>query len=324
MLPLLIFSEINLDSSLSGVLTTAIEDEEVYPSTYALGNLTIKSSGNRNVKSLISLDMVGSQYGATMDIAKAWVKFRYPLFRGTIGKTRVSWGDGIAFNSGDVVFYDLKEELDLTGDEVRSQNRLLTLLTIPLGRFTLVEGIYIPWEIDPLEMNDELLVGANHIYGGRIRSKLLGTKVETGYVYRGLDKGHHPYLSLSGTLGVDYHLSGSAVILDKEFDDWKESINFSGGIFYLFELENERSLSARLEALYEPYKDSSLTIYPEVTFTLNEEITFLGRSVVNPIDEKFKVTAGCIARTYQGLKTGLYTTYEDEKLEVTINVTHSF
>lgn len=304
-------AEINLDSSLTGVgISNVDEDGNTTSETSGIGNLTVKSTGNKNVKSNISLDLITTSKGNFTNVNKAWVKFRYPLFRATLGKTRVSWGDGIAFNAGDAVFSDIAEELDMTADELRSQNRILGLITVPHGRFTFSEFIYLPNE------NEEL---SKHSFGGRFRTNVLKTKIETGYMYRADDEIHSPYLSLAGTLLFDYHLSGKV-------DAFKDELEYeiTAGLFYLFELEEERTLTVRLESLIKP-NEEDLQFYPEISYVPNDELTFIARAIYTPAEDKYNLTAGVKSRTYQGFNIGLYTGYNsDKETSIILNIKHSF
>ena len=65
-------------------------------------SLNLDSVGNKNVKGYFQLDsLIADSFG--IDVPRAYLKVRFPWFRLTLGKTRVSWGDGFVFNAGDVV-----------------------------------------------------------------------------------------------------------------------------------------------------------------------------------------------------------------------------
>lgn len=375
LLPFFLFCETDLSASLSGMVYSAFGEDDNTTTALGQGALDVKSSGNRNVKSQISLNLYSTVAGASIDVKKAWVKFRYPKFRGMIGKNRVSWGEGIVYNAGDVIFDDFiiynpltgssGEDLDLTADELRSANRIMATANIPLGMFTFLEGIYMPYNFSlqylaamanptPSEVEKELIKDestglefSNHSFGGRFLTRLGGIKVETGYLFDGYNDIHKPYLSFNGTALVDYHLSSSVNIPTEEtdFDNWKDSLKISGGIFYLFELEEERTLTLRLESMVKPFGEwkeedgvqaYGLSLYPEVAFVPNEEFSFFLRSLFSPIDISARSTFGVNWKTYQGFTIGsffsidlgeegdIYSWDRETPMSLTLMVTHKF
>lgn len=364
-LPFFISGETDLSASLSGVVYSAFGEEDNTTTALGQGSVDIKSKGNKNVKSLISLNLYSTVAGASIDVKKAWVKFRYPKFRGMVGKNRVSWGEGIVYNAGDVIFDDFTiynpltgssgEDLDLTADELRSANRLMATLNFPLGRFTFIEAIYMPYnftvnDIVTIQAGDSEVKGqeiGHHSVGGRFLTRLGGIKVETGYLLDGYKEIHKPYLSFNGTAIFDYHLSSSVNIPveDNDFDEWKDSLKISAGLFYLFELEEERTLTLRLESMIRPYGEwedneedptYGLSLYPEVAFVPNEELSFFLRSLFSPIDLSARSTLGVNWKTYQGFTIGsfismdfgeegdIYSWEGETPVVLTVMVTHRF
>lgn len=336
------FSEVDLDASLSGLLTLSKDGGGSFTSSgLAKGDITIKSNGTKNVKSQLTLDFLSMRNLSTLGIKKAWIKFRYPKVRVTLGKNRITWGEGAAFNAGDVIFDDYispessdVEAFDLTADELKSINRTMVLLSFPIGKFSFAEGIYLPYDFFT---TTELTTAATtstvpddkgldqHSYGGRLVTKASGIKIETGYIYNGAESLHKPYVSFNGTLLLDYHLSSSVNILHGESDSdlWKNSFKISGGLFYLFELEGEedRTLTLRLESMFKPFgvwessedstkqKEYGVLLYPEVSFVPNDEISLFLRSIVSPVDISSKSTLGLNWKTYQGFSIGTFLSF---------------
>lgn len=341
-----IFSEVDIDTTIQGIITGNIEgSDEATTSGTAIGSLSVQSTGNSNVKSELLLDFTSTRDISTLSITKAYIKFRYPLFRTTIGKNRITWGDGVAFNAGDVIFddYGTTDDIDLTADELKSLNRTMVQITYPLGRFTFLEGLYLPYDFFPVITTN---TGGTSTYdysdlgiekqsfGGRFVSKAAGIKLETGYIYNGYDEVHKPYVSFNGTLLFDYHLSASVNITNGEyfFDDWDETLKLTSGLFYLFELENDKTLTTRLESQIKPlgdWDDDALLLYPEIAFVPNEEISLFLRSIINPLDIDVESTLGLNWKTYQGFTIGGFLSInviEDEDINSTISfvVTHKF
>ena len=145
---------------------------------------------------------------------------------------------------------------------------------------------------------------------------------------------HKPYISLNGTLLVDYHLSSSINIKNDEtdFDQWKESFKISTGLFYLFDLDDDKTLTLRLEAMINPYMDwdsDALQLYPEIAFVPNDELSLFARSIINPLDFNALTTLGLNWKTYQGFSIGTYIMGNIGKSELTdrsltVSVTHKF
>ncbi|QEN04631.1 hypothetical protein EW093_07915 [Thiospirochaeta perfilievii] len=345
-----LFSEVDIDASLNGVLgVTRDNSGDFTSSSLASGSLTIKSTNSSDVKSQLTLDFLSYRSVGTLSISKAWIKFRFPLFRVTLGKNRITWGEGAAFNAGDVIFDDYidpikqnLEEVDLTADELRSVNRTLAQVIFPLGRFTYTELIYLPYDFLSTDDLSVIATGAtpvekgfeSHSYGGRFVTRLGGIKLETGYIYNG-DRGvHKPYISINGTSGVDYHLSSSINIQNgnSDFDLWKESLKISSGAFYIFDFEDDKTLTLRLESQIKPFGDwelDALELYPELSLVPNDEISLFLRGIINPLDFTLKSTFGLNWKTYQGFSIGSFISsnitsnnYMDTKL--TVSVTHKF
>lgn len=360
-----LYGEVDIDTTLSGVISLdQVGDEDITSSGLATGNLTVKSTGSKYVKSQLTLDFVSMRSYGVLSISKAWIKFRYPLLRVTLGKNRITWGEGAAFNAGDVIFDDYinpltqqGEEVDLTADELKSLNRTMGLVTFPLGRFSFMEVLYLPYDFPLLAITEIPLVREDgtysedyvryltpdyqsgltldqHSYGGRVVTRVGGVKMEGGYIYNADSELHKPYLSFEGTLLVDWHLSSSINIKHDEWDveDWKESWRISAGDFYLFDLEDDRSLTMRLEAMVKPFGDwekDALMLYPEIALVPNEEIALFLRSIINPLDYAAKSTLGLNWKTYQGFSIGSFITLDwEEDVDLTkslsLIVTHKF
>ncbi|MBN2618783.1 MAG: hypothetical protein JXR64_10790 [Spirochaetales bacterium] len=332
-----LFAEVNLDASISAILAAnRVDNEDFTTSGMAKGNLNIKSEGDSNVKSQLTLDFIYMRNVGSLSISKAWIKFRFPILRVTIGKNRITWGEGVAFNAGDVIFDDYSlsggegEEVDLTASELKSLNRTMGLVTFPLGRYTFTELIYLPYDFlldgDLSSLSKGLAPQELEIYkhsgGGRFVTQVGGVKLETGYIYNGFTSMHKPYVSFNGSLGLDYQLSASVKIDQDNIDgdDIAESLKISGGIIYLFDLENDKSLTLRLETQWER---DNLQFYPEIAFVPTETISLFGRSIIEVDNESAKTTVGLNWKTYQGFVIGSYITYNKD-INVSVIITHSF
>jgi hypothetical protein len=235
------------------------------------GSLDLQSVGNENVRGFLQLDAWAGE-GFALALPRAYVKVRLPWFRLTVGKTRVSWGEGFLFNAGDVVFGSMGLLAGgLSESVLRDETTWLAAFYVPLGAFSYLEGALVPWEPvaaagDPLgltgagalETDLTLLldpVAPGELAGGlRGVFRIGGAKLEAGYFGSGRAGEHRPYLSLQGHLGVDWYLAGAFVIptAGAAWGSWAEWIELSAGAFSLHNLPGGRSLSVRLEAAVRP------------------------------------------------------------------------
>ena len=332
----LLFTEGSLTMDLSVyntvMRTRNILDEESYwgMSTAGAASMAFKSSGNRNVKAEVSYDFIFPEMSESgmvfplITLKKAYVKSRFPLFRLTIGKTRLGWGDGFVFNSGDVIFGSTSLDVDLTASEIRSKTDWLTAVNIPLGRFSFLEGVVVT---PPANFVERYPIGPgpleNVSAGLRLYTKAGGIKIEAGYMFRGdlEEKMHRPYLGFQGNLGADWYLAASAALpgeanssvsdMEEAFED---SFNISAGLFHLQKVSREASLTFRFETLVMPYleweeqtpsviedkPDYALFCYPEIVFVPSESLSFSLRSIVSPLDFSAMLMTGGSWNIFEG------------------------
>jgi len=323
-------SQLSLDLRMMQTLFRG-SDDQIYSLGSGTAGLSFRSTGNRDVRGDLQMDFVptdislaGMNY-SEFNLKKASVKVRFPGLRITMGKTRVGWGDGFVFNSGDVLFGSLSPLVDLTQDEARSETAWLTLLRwSPAGR-TYVEGIYMPPtpSVD-LETQSHSLKDISYSSGGgRLVTEIADLIVETGYFYKGESKvigdvtGHRPYLTLHGELFFDLYASASLAIPaeNAEWDKYRGSMNFSAGMFRQFQLWYNGTLSARLEALCFPYQKweeldyrldptgseiYGLFLYPELNLAIGQNLNLPLMAVVSPVDQSAQITTGFSWKVYQG------------------------
>ncbi|MBN2625797.1 MAG: hypothetical protein JXA95_03955 [Spirochaetales bacterium] len=297
---------------LQAVSRSASTDEWSYGGT-GTADLTVKSTGNRNVKgelSLVYIPMDGLPAGtALLSLDKASIKVQFPSLRLTMGKTRIGWGDGQVFNAGDVLYGSLDPAADLTAEEIRSDTALLTLVRLSGGR-SYAEAIVMAPETDwtnPLAPVSPSLTATSA--GGRFVTEILGATVEAGYLCKGQartggdETGHRPYLSLHGYGWLDWYGSVSLAVPFQDAtweDNIKETIHVSGGAFRQFGLGYDGTLSARLEALV--YQTGDYYLYPELAFGLGQNLTIPLMAVYSGPDESVQITTGFSWNVYQGFR----------------------
>jgi hypothetical protein len=287
-------------------------------------SLDLDSEGNKNVKGYFRLDSYIGQY-VGIDVPQAYLKVRLPGFRLTMGKTRVSWGDGFVFNAGDVVFGSMETiSGDLSGATLRSETAWLGAVYVPLGAFSFVEAVVLPYGVPDPEAEEEpftsdplsasLPIHLHQLSGGiRGAFKLGRTTLETGYYASGRTKAEHrPYLSLHGHLLVDWNLSAAIAIpmFDLNWEQWDRWLGISAGLFHLVNLGLNRTLSFRLEAAIHPGadwkemaagRDYGLFLFPEVAFSPTDTLSLQLRSLISPVDLSTFNFLSVSWNIYQGL-----------------------
>ncbi len=313
-------AEMSTSIKLTLLNTLARMDEDYWSlSGLGTGRLTFKAVKNKNVKAQLSLDAQVADT-AIFDISRALIKVRFPGFRATLGKARVSWGEGFFYNAGDVIFGASALSLDMTAEELRDDAAWLTSVFVPLGTYSFLETILLAPELSLSELTDNTDVLPPHISdtqaGGRVVTRIHGIKTEGGYLYGGIEAAHKPYLSFQGHLLVDWHLSASVSIPTESPDVsvLRESLHLSWGIYHMQDLLHGTSLFFRLEGLFIPdaswsEKNSStedveyaLMLYPEISWSVNDSLSLILRNIVSPVDLSALITAGINWNIYEGLK----------------------
>lgn len=292
--------EMQLLSVISYTPNTSQWNEAMAPAL----SLSISSGRSGNVRGEVVLKTPNPMLfstASTSDIYeeilhKAYFKARFPSVRLTAGKTRLSWGDGMLFNAGDVLYGSNDTSVTLTQSELRSETGLLVSLNYPLGFFSFAEAVVLP---SP-DMQIEHMGG-----GARFYTTVQETKVEAGYItIHESERLHKPYISLQGNIGPDWYLSSSLAIPqsgdigEETLDSWV----ITGGLFHIQYLENDKNVSLRLEFLTRPAgnwklesqsdADCPLLLYPEVVYTPSSSLSWSLRTIISPLDLSFNTTLG--------------------------------
>jgi len=290
-------------------------------------SVSFKSPNEGNVRGDLALSF--SYQDSQLDIGedpvsvavdRAYLRVRFPNFRLTAGKTRVSWGDGVLFNAADLLFGSSDTAVDLTNQELRTSTKWLTSVTVPFGPFSFVEAVVIPPEELDFHPRDTVL-------GGRIYTTVGSLKVEFGGAYRAdsvgsVDTGKvvSPYVSLQGNFGPDWYAASSVNVAypaSEIAEELEESWLVSGGLFHMISVGWQGTLTLRLEALVRPFGAWSaqasndaygILLYPEVAYIPNESWNFSLRSIVSPIDLSASITTGATWNVMQGLSFHGYAT----------------
>jgi len=250
----------------------------------ATARLSIKSTGSRDVKGEFSLDSTTASLGTggppLLDIYRAFVQTDFPALRLTLGKARLSWGDGIYFNAGDRLYGSTSLTPGLTSSVFRDEARWLAAAYLPFGMFSFVEAVALPpdfivpimTETPPWPNPDAEYYDITHTDAGlRIVTEAVNTKFEAGYLYNyrddeagGTEAGgvHEPYVSLQGYLLLDWHLSAAARINPSDpKESFRENLEITAGVAHSFYPQGAPTIGLRLEGLIRPGRDWEATSY---------------------------------------------------------------
>ncbi len=309
------------------------------------GAFSFKSSGNKNVKADLAFSFAfpetdiseaagvpsGTVLMPLLSLDRAWVKARFPWFRVALGKTRLDWGEGFVFNAGDIIQGSTDTTVDLTAAELRTETNWLAALNIPLGRFSFIEGVYLPPEPD-IDAGESIGRINKSSGGGRLYTKLAGVKIEAGYFFdqtaadnssgEALSARHEPYFSLQGNLLADWYLSTSAALPDSGNPEelFRDSLNISGGLFYIKQLNSISTISFRIEGLYNPFfswqeesRDQNseppvyaLLLYPEISWSPVDTVNLSVRSIWSPVDMSAMAAIGAGWNVFEGFDLNFY------------------
>ncbi|MBA7532872.1 hypothetical protein ES705_25102 [subsurface metagenome] len=280
-----------------------------YSTGIGIASIIINQKDNRNVKSQIKLSAVMPDPRGTnpiyFDLPRAYVKFRFPKIRAVIGKAPFSWGEGLVFNAGDVIFGSSALNTNLMQSEFLDTATWLTTLYYPLGNFSYLETIVISPDI--MSEGIDITMG-----GGRVVTKLGNTKLESGYIYDGLKDAHKPYITLQGNLYLDWHLSATAALPTGNvlINSFEESLVITAGIYSLARIGYDGTLSYRFEAMIKPYEKWSeysagtesygIYLYPELSYSFNSGMALILRSFVSPVDLSAVAIPGFSWNVFQG------------------------
>jgi hypothetical protein len=290
-------------------------DWEASLAATGVGRLYLDATGSDNVKGQLRLD---AQMGDTteLSVSRAWVKFRFPRFQTTWGLAPLRWGQGFFYNAADVVFGPVGSTSDLTAAELRDLAVWQSTVFVPLAPFSFVEASVFAPELNLSELNNNPSATppsvAEAAAGGRVLAPIGGSQIEAGYLYRGSDGTHNPFVSLHGSLFVDFYLGASLELPQAGLAplDLLRGLLASGGLYHVMRLPDGSSLAARLEALLRPSSawtptpgrtDYALLIYPELVWNAGPTVSVLSRNFVSPVD----LSALCVVGVEWKLQTGL-------------------
>jgi len=309
-----IFSDLNPYVQLSFYNSLTNIDDSLQFIAFENTRIGIQNTKNKNVKSLIQLDSKIAN-DVTFDVPRAYIKVRFPYFRLTIGKTRTSWGEGVFFNAGDVIFGGMSIVTDMAAETLKDKTDWFIIPYIPIGQFSFLEFVAIPY-INYISDNDNYSTNIdNGSFGGRLVTKPFGITLESGYLFNGYEDLHKPYMSLQGHLLLDWYISGSLSILNgSNFKNYFDNSSISFGLNHILSIPYDKILSLRLESGINPsgkWKENNLNnenisdygiyLYNEVLYSPSEALSFQLRNIISPVDISVILLFGFDWNIYQGL-----------------------
>lgn len=272
--------------------------------------VSLPSENSGNVRGEVALrttynSLVPTPIASVDDIIyKAYLRARFPSFRLTAGKTRLSWGDGMLFNAGDILYGSSSVSVDLTQAELRSKTDWMVSINYPMGFFSFVEAVVLP----PMtEKAEDMGMGL------RFYTNAGETKIEGGYLTKDESGRVHKFsASLQGNIGPDWYFASSIAInqANPNASDIQESWMISGGLFHMQYLSGDRNVSLRLEILSRPFgtwkfasqseESCALLLYPELVYSPTGSLSYSLRAILSPLDLSTLVTAGASWSVFEG------------------------
>ncbi|NOY09034.1 MAG: hypothetical protein GXP33_09350 [Spirochaetes bacterium] len=293
-------------------------DDDIGISGIVQSSLIVKSSGNKNVRGYLELAAYVTDT-VKFDIPRLYIKARFPGFRITAGKNRVSWGEGFLFNAGDIIFEGAGLLRSLSYDVLRTETDWLADIYIPLGLFSFAEGIVLPFPAGSAAPSSSFTVvhWNNARYGGRIVTQLAGIKLEAGGLYT--KNTVTPYISFQGHLFADIYSDCSVILPEGAVtaivDAVKDSLTITAGFMRQISVQAGGIVTVRMETRVMPYglwtqtetasagsdPGYGIFLYPELSYAPDTALNFSVRSLISLIDLSGIVFAGTGWNVYQGL-----------------------
>ncbi len=293
-----------------------LDKEEAGFSAAGIGTLSFTAAAE-NVKGELALEGIISNT-PMFTLSRGFIKTRFPWFRLTLGKAPVSWGNGFAFNAGDVIFRRFSPSGQLSDEVLRDMNIMLTSVYIPFGPFSFAEILILPPEIDIAALVSDPGYTAPPASDTRIGSRAYieagPVLIEPGYLYDGSLDTHFPYVSMQGNLFVDWYIAASLGIETQRPDGGRiyETFILSPGVSWIASAGSGGSLTLRTETLIYPagkwaeeedtdsaaaaaqavetserlvpYPEYGILLYPEIYWGITEAAAVFIRSIFSPID----------------------------------------
>ncbi len=298
------------------------ENKFWYSSAEALAKLdaNVSSSVKAYLESTCSIlsvpetDYTTAGFAGTVTLSKAYVKARLPWFNGfyarmNAGKQPVSWGYGLFYNAGDLIFgsdpVNQKQRADtsFSFSSVKIKNLLLEnsnsslnfsnqnmssfsfsssslsdlriasdwafCFAAPISKIITIEAIVLP----PI---DSALNGSFGRFGSRAQFKIDSVVIENmegGFISLDKMNTNELYLALDGTIFFDYNICSSIKFEDVFVkDEWQISTSLCKN-FTIRGDTQEQTLTFRAESLIKPL-ENDFGIFGFLSYSPTETTSF--------------------------------------------------
>lgn len=321
-------TRIGVTSELLNVVSSGAELENWSLVPAGTAELSILNRGSRLVRSELLLRFTPTVGTLVTELERLYARAAFGETLVTIGKTRSSWGAGLALNAGDIIFGSSSVDFSLQAPDPRSETWWLTSAEIPLAGFSFLELIVLPGPLDMSPLTSPALALLEEASAGGRMSVAVGTAtVQAGYLYRGAEiaglgeTGHHAYLSFEGYVPINWHVSASSRTPVDEWsaEDLTESLTATAGAFDDVSFSADRTLSWQLELLVRPYAsfdpaaedaadgatngaaDYGLFLYPGLSFVPRRGLSLSLSSVLSPVDLSARSSLAASWNIYESL-----------------------
>jgi len=283
--------------------------------------LSLRNTGSRLVRAELLLRFAAGAPSGAPELRRLYARAALGETLVTVGRTRSSWGAGLALNAGDIIFGSSSVDFSLRAADPRTETAWLTSVEIPFGDFSFVEVIALAGSPDLTNPSAPVPPAVDETSaGGRVNLAAGNATIQAGYLYRG-DRiaglggtGHHAYLTAEGFVPVNWHVSASARTPVGRWDaaTVRESLTVSVGAFDDAALPADRALSWQVEAIvralgsFEPRAgagagDYAVFVFPGVGLTPRAGLSVALSSLVSPVDLSSTSTLSVSWSIYEAL-----------------------
>ncbi len=283
-------------------------------------SVTFRNGESRLIRGELTVDL--SPQSETPELKRLYIRPGFGPVLVSLGKTRSTWGAGMAFNAGDIIFGSESVDFNTRTAEPRSETAWLTNVEIPLGAFSFVELIVLPGNIE--SAGSATIAGAtgDPSFGSRFVVDAGPVLFQSGYLFRGDriaglgETGHRAYAGLEGFSPVNWYVTTSAATDRDTFSTGtiEESWIITGGAFNDHPIGYDMNLAWRVEALVKPgasfdsdeSRGLGVFMYPSITFNAGGTQTWSLSSVISPVDRSGANTLGMSWNIYEELSLRAY------------------
>ncbi len=223
-----------------------------------------------------------SLFSRSFQLDKAYSKIRIPFInnsfmRFSAGKMPLSWGYGMVYNSGDILFSNTailsSSNIYTAGeDSMRTFSDWAFHLYVPFKDIAAAEAVFLP----PLEftyVNPQITRTAVRFlfmpYALFIENAEIGASLENNIAQQNISSVKF-YGAIDGTLFLDYTLCSSIALSPDNTNSAsfnKDFWSISGSLFYTLP-----KASVRAESLYYPYREL-LSLFSMLTVSVSEPLS---------------------------------------------------